>query len=39
MSSSVSAVFFDVDDTLVDYASTARHALDEAMGAGDSYDL
>ena len=35
----IAAVFFDVDDTLVDYASTARRALDEAMGSGDSYDL
>ena len=35
----IEAVFFDVDDTLVDYASTARRALDEAMGSGDSYDL
>jgi putative hydrolase of the HAD superfamily len=39
VSSPVSAVFFDVDDTLVDYTSTARRALDEAMGAGDSYEL
>lgn len=35
----IEAVFFDVDDTLVDYTSTARRALDEAMGAGDSYAL
>jgi putative hydrolase of the HAD superfamily len=39
VSSSVSAVFFDVDDTLVDYTSTSRRALDDAMGAGDSYPL
>ncbi len=35
----VRAVFFDVDDTLVDYTTTARRALDEAMGAGASYKL
>src|SRR5262249_60122252 len=35
----IEAVFFDVDDTLVDYASTSRKALDEAMGAGDAYAL
>jgi putative hydrolase of the HAD superfamily len=35
----IEAVFFDVDDTLVDYASTARRALDEGMGAEDSYEL
>lgn len=35
----IEAVFFDVDDTLVDYASTSRRALEEAMGAGDSYAL
>lgn len=33
------AVFFDVDDTLVDYGATARRALDEAMAAGDQYEL
>jgi putative hydrolase of the HAD superfamily len=33
------AVFFDVDDTLVDYATTSRRALEEAMAAGDSYEL
>jgi len=35
----VRAVFFDVDDTLVDYATTSRLALDEAMGAAAEYDL
>jgi putative hydrolase of the HAD superfamily len=35
----IEAVFFDVDDTLVDYTSTSRRALDESMGAGDSYAL
>jgi putative hydrolase of the HAD superfamily len=35
----VRAVFFDVDDTIVDYAATARLALDEAMGAAGNYDL
>jgi len=34
----IRAVFFDVDDTLVDYAATARVALDEAMGAASEYD-
>ena len=39
MSREISAVFFDVDDTLVDYATTSRRALEEAMAAGDSYEL
>jgi putative hydrolase of the HAD superfamily len=35
----ISAVFFDVDDTLVDYDSSARAAFRETFGAGASYDL
>jgi len=37
--SPIRAVFFDVDDTLVDYATTARLALDDAMGAAGEYEL
>src|SRR5262249_1702289 len=35
----IEAVFFDVDDTLVGYASPSRKALDEGVGAGDAYAL
>jgi putative hydrolase of the HAD superfamily len=39
VSRSISAVFFDVDDTLVDYGATARRSLDETMQAGAHFQL
>jgi putative hydrolase of the HAD superfamily len=35
----IEAVFFDVDDTLVDYGATARRAMAEVLNVGEEYQL